>query len=91
MDLSNYEERMQKSLTNLRGTAYFRHINAVHNRCHHANLVGFRPVNRLTGAAAPEIAAANVGTVVIGDINCTSVLVAGAVKGNIEVYLPLYR
>ncbi len=30
----------------------------------------------------------DVGTVVIGDINCTSVLVAGAVKGNIEVNGP---
>ncbi len=31
----------------------------------------------------------DVGTVVIGDINCTSVLVAGAVKGNIEVNGPV--
>lgn len=31
----------------------------------------------------------DVGTVVIGNINCTSVLVAGAVKGNIEVNGPV--
>lgn len=31
----------------------------------------------------------DVGTVVIGSINCTSVLVAGAVKGNIEVNGPV--
>ena len=35
------------------------------------------------------IAKIDVGTVVIGDINCTSVLVAGAVKGNIEVNGPV--
>lgn len=31
----------------------------------------------------------DVGTVVIGNVNCTSVLVAGAVKGNIEVNGPV--
>ena len=31
----------------------------------------------------------DVGTVVIGSISCTSVLVAGAVKGNIEVNGPV--
>ena len=39
-----------------------RHINTVHNRSQHPNLIGFCPLNRIAGTSAPEISAANYNT-----------------------------